>query len=154
MPSERLASWMDRVAAEYEASRLQAGDSPEEARTRAQATRDNYLPGGSPAPDHLIFDVLAGAEPGAERVGYLWIGVREAGEIENWWVWDIEIDEPHRGAGHGRAAMSLAERAAAEHGALTLGLNVFGYNTAARGLYESLGYDVTALQMRKDVASA
>jgi ribosomal protein S18 acetylase RimI-like enzyme len=36
-------------------------------------------------------------------------------------------------------------------GMTSLGLNVFGQNTVARGLYESLGYDVTALQMKKPV---
>ena len=30
-------------------------------------------------------------------------------------------------------------------------LNVFGFNTTARGLYESLGYETTAVQMRKEL---
>jgi ribosomal protein S18 acetylase RimI-like enzyme len=66
-------------------------------------------------------------------------------------MFDIAVDENRRGAGFGRAAMQLAEKAAAEHGAVTLGLNVFGYNTTARGLYDSLGYETTAVQMRKTI---
>ena len=33
----------------------------------------------------------------------------------------------------------------------SLGLNVHGQNMVARSLYESLGYEVTAMQMRKPV---
>ena len=42
--------------------------------------------------------------------------------------------------------------AAARLGAIALGLNVAGSNTAARALYESLGYEITALQMRLPLA--
>ncbi|KQN41066.1 N-acetyltransferase [Frigoribacterium sp. Leaf44] len=45
------------------------------------------------------------------------------------------------------------EQAAARHGAETLGLNVFGYNEVARHLYESLGYETTAVQMKKPVTA-
>jgi len=90
------------------------------------------------------------SEAPAEVVGFLWIAPQSEGS-DAWWVFDIAVEENHRGAGYGRAAMQLAEKAAAEHGASTLGLNVFGYNTVARGLYDSLGYETTAVQMRKAV---
>ncbi|MDN3905792.1 GNAT family N-acetyltransferase [Arthrobacter sp. YD2] len=76
---------------------------------------------------------------------------RPRSSSDAWWVSDIEIHEDHRGKGYGRAAMQLAEVAAAEQGAATLGLNVFGYNTVARDLYESLGYETVSMQMRKPV---
>lgn len=53
------------------------------------------------------------------------------------------------GQGFGRRGMQLAEDYARSHGATTLGLSVFGFNHAARGLYESLGYEVTSVKMRK-----
>ena len=59
------------------------------------------------------------------------------------------IDEEFRGRGYGREAMLLAEQLARREGALTLGLNVFGHNQVARTLYSSLGYEETAVQMRK-----
>lgn len=62
---------------------------------------------------------------------------------------DIVVDAEHRGNGFGRQAMILAEGYARSQGAETLGLNVFGFNTAARGLYESLGYETTSIKMRK-----
>lgn len=68
-------------------------------------------------------------------------------------VSNIEIHENHRGKGYCRAAMQLPELAVAEQGAATLGLNVFGYNTVARDLYESLGYETVATQIRKPIGT-
>jgi RimJ/RimL family protein N-acetyltransferase len=47
--------------------------------------------------------------------------------------------------------MELADRLAREHGARSIGLNVFAHNTVARTLYASLGYDEAAVVMRKDL---
>ncbi|WP_139196645.1 N-acetyltransferase, partial [Curtobacterium sp. MMLR14_014] len=64
------------------------------------------------------------------------------------WVFDVEIDEPHRRRGHARRALEQAHEVARANGARTIGLNVFGYNTGAQDLYERLGYGVTATQMQ------
>ena len=48
--------------------------------------------------------------------------------------------------------MLAAERWATEHGGSRIALNVFGPNTIARNLYESSGYEVASLQMRKELA--
>lgn len=48
--------------------------------------------------------------------------------------------------------MLLAESHVRSRGGSALALNVFGFNTAARTLYESLGYETTSLQMRKPLA--
>lgn len=45
--------------------------------------------------------------------------------------------------------MELAENYAVSQGAKTLGLSVFGFNRAAQGLYESLGYETTSIKMKK-----
>ncbi|WP_411731667.1 hypothetical protein [Paeniglutamicibacter sp.] len=45
--------------------------------------------------------------------------------------------------------MLLAEQKAKSAGAVELGLNVFGYNTGARKLYESLGYEPPSIRMAK-----
>jgi ribosomal protein S18 acetylase RimI-like enzyme len=66
-------------------------------------------------------------------------------------VWDVAIEPEFRGRGFGRAAMELADRLARANGARTIGLNVFGRNTVARNLYASLGYEESAVVMRKDL---
>ncbi|WP_166848130.1 GNAT family N-acetyltransferase [Isoptericola sp. BMS4] len=45
--------------------------------------------------------------------------------------------------------MILGEEYARARGARSLGLNVFGFNTAARALYESLGFETAAVTMHK-----
>lgn len=47
--------------------------------------------------------------------------------------------------------MKLAEDYARSHGARTLGLNVFGFNHVARGLYESMGYTTVTTKMKKQL---
>lgn len=81
-------------------------------------------------------------------VGWLWLGpdpYRDNGLF----VYDVEIDEPHRGRGLGRGAMLAAEQIARDAGLTSLGLNVFGWNHAAEALYRSLGYGVDSTQMSK-----
>jgi hypothetical protein len=56
-------------------------------------------------------------------------------------------------AGRVERARAAAERETAQRGVTTIGLNVFGANVVVRRLYESAGYDVTSLQMRKPLRS-
>lgn len=147
MPATRLALWVERTFEEYIEDRVRAGDSLDEAHANAERNHHKLFPAGHPAPGHLILDVLHDDLP----VGFLWIGPRSDENPTAWWVWDIEIELEHRGKGWGREVMVLAEQAAAEHGAASLGLNVFGFNTVARHLYESLGYETTSLQMAKPI---
>jgi len=132
----------------YVAERITAGDHPDDARRIAEEQTANLFPGGRPAPGQLVYRVLDDA---GTDVGSLWIGPRTPERPAAFWVWGVEIDEPHRGRGLGRAAMLLAEEAAADQGATELGLNVFGPNAVARHLCESMGYETTAVNMRKSL---
>jgi ribosomal protein S18 acetylase RimI-like enzyme len=103
------------------------------------------FPNGSPAPGHHLYRVEDDERP----VGSLWLGPASADTPRQCWIWDIEIDEGHRGRGIGTAAVRLAEEQARSHGATHLGLNVFGHNTVARHLYERLGYRTVSIRMSK-----
>jgi GNAT superfamily N-acetyltransferase len=84
----------------------------------------------------------------ATPVGWLWLGPdphRPTGVF----VYDVEVDEPHRGRGLGRAAMLAVEQIARDAGLTSVGLNVFGWNSRAEALYRSLGYGVDSTQMSK-----
>ncbi|RYV51119.1 GNAT family N-acetyltransferase [Pengzhenrongella frigida] len=145
MSGARLRPWFEAGEREYHGDLIRAGKSPEQADVAASQSFEEYFPGGVPAPGHHVFDVLADDEP----VGYVWIGPQTSGDPQDWWLWDIAIDDRHRGRGLGRAAVELAEAEAVRRGARSLGLKVFGFNTAARSLYESLGYDTVSLLMTK-----
>ncbi|MFJ2776828.1 GNAT family N-acetyltransferase [Kitasatospora sp. NPDC087315] len=144
--ADRLPGWLDRSRTAYAEDLVAAGHTPEDAHRQAEEGMARSFPSGAPTPGHAVFDVLDDA---GAAVGHLWIGPDTSDDAGAWWVWDIAIDADHRGRGLGRAAMLLGEEYARAQGARTLGLNVFGFNAGARGLYESLGYETTSVKMRK-----
>jgi len=146
MTGDVLAAWLERSRTDYVAERMDSGDSADEAEANAAAAHERLMPGGVPAPGQLIGHVR-----GPEGIiGHLWLGPAGS-DPARWWVWDVAIEPEFRGRGFGRAAMELADRLARAQGAKTIGLNVFGRNTVARNLYASLGYEESAVQMRKDL---
>ncbi|SBN64176.1 Acetyltransferase (GNAT) family protein [Curtobacterium sp. 9128] len=144
MPATSLPAWLDATMAEYVESRMQAGETREQAEANKQKSLDQWFPGGQPLAGHHVWDVLDGDDT---VVGYLWIGPFEPGSAD-WWVFNVEIDEAHRRKGHARRALDLGHAVAKDEGATSIGLNVFGYNAGAKELYERLGYGVTAMQMK------
>lgn len=144
-----FGEWLPRQMASYAAHIAASGAMPEaEAREKARRDTAYLFSAGYDTPGQLLFRVIAGEE----AVGWLWIGVPGPDPDPLMaWVYDIEVGEEYRGRGYGRAAMLLAEQEARSHGMTSLGLNVHGQNTIARALYESLGYDVMAMQMKKPV---
>jgi RimJ/RimL family protein N-acetyltransferase len=59
------------------------------------------------------------------------------------------VAEKFRGKGYGKKARLLIEEKARELGLESLGLHVFAENKVARNLYESVGYEVSSLNMTK-----
>jgi ribosomal protein S18 acetylase RimI-like enzyme len=141
---EEYAGYRARAVPLYAAELVRSrGLTPEEAEKNSAAT--------FPA---TVADVLA--EDGASisrvltdddgPVGWLWLAPAGADSL---FVYDIEIDEPHRGRGLGRATMLAVEDVARAAGHRFVRLNVFGWNTGAQALYRSLGYRTDAIQMSK-----
>ena len=145
LPAERLPGWIASSQADYVDDLLRAGEDRAVALVKAARAFEDYFAGGAPPQGHHVYDVIDGAEP----VGSLWLGPQPGGSADAWWVWDITIDAGQRGRGLGRLAMTLAEDEVRRHGGTTLGLSVFGFNAAARGLYASLGYQTRSIQMFK-----
>ncbi|MFI7502229.1 GNAT family N-acetyltransferase [Streptomyces sp. NPDC049687] len=80
-------------------------------------------------------------------VGDLWL----AFVADKAFVFNVETYEEHRGRGHGRTLLLLAEAQTVATGRLVLGLNVFAGNTPAERLYESLGYVPVGYSMYKNL---
>ena len=132
----------------YAESIQNAGGMPRElAVEKARRDFDALWPDGRPLPDQLIYAV----EEAGERVGYLWLAERENQGRKVIWIYDVEIDEAHRGRGLGRQAMLLVEEETRALGLGRVELNVFGGNEVARNLYRSLGYEESAVWMGKDL---
>lgn len=118
----------------------------EEVATRQMAA---YFPGGEPADGHCLFtgrDATTG-----DHVGVLWVFERKSASGTSAFIYDVEVKKDRRGKGWGRELMNYAEQWASERGAHEIALNVFGGNSVARGLYKSLGYAESAVQMAKQI---
>jgi ribosomal protein S18 acetylase RimI-like enzyme len=126
---------------------VHGGQTHEAALAKAEADFPAVLPLGLETPGHAIFVV----EAAGESVGRLWLGERESAGRRVLFIYDITIDPEHQGRGYGRAAMGLTEEKARSRGLGRVELNVFGGNDVARGLYRSLGYLETSVQMGKDL---
>ncbi len=148
MSSAEFAEWQ-ATAVEGYANEVAAarGIALEDARLIAHQSYGKFLPNGLATPTmHLV----VGEDIEGARVGILWIGPNPDGAGPAW-IYTIEVEEHRRAEGWGRALMGEAERLARADGHAEIGLNVFGANLVARGLYESLGYIPASIQMRKSL---
>ncbi|HEX6366150.1 MAG TPA: GNAT family N-acetyltransferase [Agromyces sp.] len=137
------AAWLPVAMSAYEAARIHAGDSAEQAAAARRLSEEQFFPGGHLVDGHFLFTVVADGED----AGWLWIG--PSSDTSSWWVWDIAVHEAFRGRGIGRATMLLAEDVARSQGAKSIRLNVFAYNTPAIRLYDGLGYETASLHKQK-----
>ncbi len=145
--SEELAAWLPNLFEHYVAERIKAGENPDVAKKMSDAQAAELFPDGSPADGQHVMNVIADEE----SVGTLWMGRPLSGDADTWYIFDVEIAKEMRGRGFGRAAMEAAEEWTRERGGTRVALNVFGPNLTARALYDSLGYEVLATSMFKDI---
>jgi ribosomal protein S18 acetylase RimI-like enzyme len=147
MTDAEFDEWQDAVARAYADEQVRSGNwAPDEALALAREGNARLLPQG-PATNGMV--LLTGLGPAGEPVGRIWLGLEHPrGTADCAFLYDIEVDEPYRGQGYGRALLAAAEEAARSRGLSALELNVFGGNAAAIALYESAGYLVVQQQMR------
>jgi ribosomal protein S18 acetylase RimI-like enzyme len=148
MTRSEFDAWQEGVIRSFAREQVAAGNwSPEEAVLLASRDHDALLPDGF-ATAGMLF--LRAELPDGTGVGVLWVGLAHPrGRPDCAFLYAIEVDEAHRGAGHGRALLAAAEQAVRSRNVAALELNVFGDNGRAIHLYESAGYQVITQQMRK-----
>ena len=131
---ERFAADAERGFAEELAAtgRISFEDAAAEARRQFGVE----LPDGVDTDGQQLFT----AAVDSEEVGVLWLSRRVREGVPHGFILDIAVDAAHQRRGYGRALMLAAERETRRMGAASLGLHVFGGNTAAVALYEQLGY--------------
>jgi GNAT superfamily N-acetyltransferase len=144
---DELFQWLPDMWEHYVSERIKAGEDEQTARVGSEAQKQQLFPDGAPADGQFVMNVLS--EEGV--VGTLWMGQPFSGAGDTWFVFDVEISKEHRGRGYGRAAMEAAEEWTRARGGTRVALNVFGPNLTARSLYDSLGYEVLATSMFKDL---
>jgi GNAT superfamily N-acetyltransferase len=144
---DELTAWLPAIFEHYVSERIKAGEDAAVATKSSEEQRHQLFPNDAPAVGQFVMSVLHDNV----EVGTLWMGRPFSGAADTWFVFDIEITKEYRGRGYGRAAMEAAELWAREQGGTRVALNVFGPNLAARSLYDSLGYEVLATSMFKDI---
>lgn len=148
MTEAEFSNYLSYAVKDYAEAHLKSGDcEPDEALMLAQKDYEALLPVGLATPGHHLFSLRTDGT--APAVGMLWFEVRERRGRKSAYIFDLHIDAPHRGKGYGEQAMRALEERAASMGIGRISLNVMGYNTAARSLYEKCGYQVTGMGMTK-----
>lgn len=146
--NDDASAWLVQLWKSYYQDLLAAGMTKEQADRNVERNREQLVKDGRLAPGQRVFDVVNDGS----QVGVLWLGHQPDQSPGEWFIYDIEIDEDVRGTGLGRATMLAAEAFVTSQAGTRLGLNVFGNNTVARRLYESLDYRTLSLSMYKDLA--
>ena len=148
MTDAEITDWMPSVWEDHIALQIRTGRPEEVARARADAVRAEQFPGGRPAPGQRLWVVEDDTGTGVARV---WVGPHpdRPGDPTAAWLYYIEVDEAHRGQGHGRRTLEAIEAELVRTGVTELGLNVFGDNDTARRLYATSGYRDVAISMSK-----
>ena len=152
MSAASFPAFLEAAVAGYAEQNVASGRwSAEAALELSRAEHERLLPEGATSKDNHIFDVH---DPQTNVVvGSLWLGVQNKNGIPLGYVFNIEISAAHRRQGHATRAFKALESVVRELGLSSIGLNVFAYNTGAQALYTSLGYEITALSMRKNLSN-
>ena len=141
MRDEEFVAWLPLLRDDYAHELVRDyGMSADKARTEAAAEIDGHRPAG-----HSVFVIELDSEP----VGHLWLVERRDTFEPTLSVYDIDVDEPYRRRGYGKAAMVFAEEEARRRGLTRIALRVGARNEGARNLYRSLGFKENEVSMSK-----
>ena len=153
MTTIEFDEWRGAVVRAFAAEQVAAGAwTADQAHGLAQQSNDALLPDGFATPGMMFF---RGVRPDGAPIGLLWIGLRHpAGTPDCAFLYEIEVDEDHRGSGYGRALLAAAEEVVRARGVGAMELNVLGDNARAIGLYRSSGYTTVNQKMRKSLPAA
>ena len=146
MTAAEFGRYFEPAIRAYAHEKVVSGEwAPEEAVELSRRDHARLLPDGLATPDQFLFTVRD--EPTNQVVATLWLTLRMRGVQVEAYVYDIEVIESRRRQGYGRATMQACLDQARDLGADSIGLHVFGHNTTARALYDSMGFKPTNINM-------
>ena len=119
-----------------------------EALKRSIEVHNQLLPHGLATPRHHLFTIKTDHN---KSVGTIWIAEDHRSKTPVGFIYDLFIKEQYRGKGLATQAMLLLEEKAKQLGLKVLHLHVFAFNTNAKHLYEKLGYQITSMNMAKQL---
>ena len=148
LSSPDVSQFLEVTWKEYRESLREAGFSDREADLNIERNKSQILDGDYPKPNHHFLDI----RHEGVSVGTLWLASQDDHAPGQWFGYEFTIQPEFRGRGLGRATMVAAENYVATQGGTSIGLNVFGPNAIARSLYESMGYEIQNIGMKKTLS--
>ena len=146
MTQPEYDEYLKHLIPDYAADNVRAGYWDEsEALEKSRQQIDSLLPQGLQTKDHYIFTLV----DGEQTVGMIWLRAQLDRAVKSGFIFDVMVAEKFRGKGYGKQLMLLIEEKARELGLKSIGLHVFAYNKVAKNLYESIGYEISSLNMIK-----
>jgi GNAT superfamily N-acetyltransferase len=147
MTDKEFQEYLERNIQRYAEENVKAGYwAPAEALEESRKVHQQLLPTGMATKDHHFLKIQ---DECGMAIGAVWLKANQDTALPSGFVYDLFIEEAHRGQGYGRQAMLALEEKAKELGLRTLALHVFAHNPGARALYEKLGYEVKSLNITK-----
>lgn len=140
--------FLERSIPEYAADHVRAGNWTEtESIEKSRNEFEQLLPQGLKTENNFLYTL----HDGEQAVGLIWLNTNRASTMKSGFIYDVYIEEQFRGKGYGKSIMLLLEEKARELGLKSLALHVFGSNHVARKLYETVGYEITNINMSKTI---
>ncbi len=119
---------------------------------KASRELDMCFPKGADSDRHELLCIearLTPNQPSTTKVGYLW---HCANTIDgSTYLYDFIVLEDYRCLGFGRAALAALEQHVKSVGIERVNLRVAAHNPKAQKLYQSLGFEITGLDMSKRI---
>ncbi|ROW02585.1 hypothetical protein VPNG_07853 [Cytospora leucostoma] len=148
MNDDEVESFLAATEDEFARSLLENSADPSDwdgARAKSRGAFEAVVPEGGRTPGHL-FLVIEDDE--GEKVALLWVALDA--ETKQSYCYKIEVEAAKRRLGFGRKTVAIWEGYAVGQGAVSMGLNVFGNNLAAQGLYVGAGFTVATTLFRAE----
>jgi len=139
LPDDAFDGYLERAIARFAESLPEDGMPRKEILPGARRHVEGLLPQGQRTAGQHFHRIVVDGNP----VGTLWWAEQLDETPPRVYIYDIEVEEEHRGKGVGTAAMQALDDEARRVGAEEVMLSVFFGNPGAIRLYERLGFRPT-----------
>ncbi|MFJ6211566.1 GNAT family N-acetyltransferase [Lysinibacillus sp. NPDC092081] len=148
MNQEEFKQYISYAIEDYAKDKIASGNwSEDKAIDLSRESFERLLPQNEKTENNHLFSIFHNDI----LIGMIWISQKAPTNPHEGFIYDFVIFEQYQGQGYGKKAMKEAEIIAKELGMNKIGLNVFGHNKIARGLYEKMGYEITNITMAKTI---
>lgn len=140
--------FMNQAIDVYTQDNIKSGTwQPDEALEKSREEFHRLLPEGLKTKDQYLFTIPDNNSN--NKIGVLWVQVKMNTSPRKAFICDFIIEPQFRGQGYGKQALQALDEKLIQMNVESVSLHVFAHNTNAVGLYETMGYLPTNLNMKK-----